>query len=542
MAEDKEFIVKKGLYCFIVLFCMLTTFSEDVFSTCSVFHSSGKPAERTHDALGLILFSEVQCPRDVFALRQLLKKAGLKIETTMVANRGFHNPSQGSFSLFEMVLGELKIMDHHLSIDTGDFFFGHFTTVSPIGELVADQNPEKNALMIEAFAWDPKKGVFNFYELRGEGTQGQWFYRGDSVDIFADNELLHRQPDPNHPQFGTRLRCSGCHGAGGPIMKELDQPHNDWWEPKRKLNFGGHKPDAALQDILETLVAPEQLSKSVLLGLNKLNFNEKFHQKKSSLSLQELLRPLFCPVELNLMSDIYPNDEVQSKVSIPIEFFIDSRFLPNQKNQSISISRAFYEEALNIFGSHFPETYLHDADHAWLTPVKAKSDKLAVDKLINNKIIDTKFMLDVLDIDRANPVFSPARCSLLRLLPATPTLNWHDRFIKNLSESKEWAAKKLLKNRTSPEQDIKFYQQKARNFLNNCQEKLKNSKNVAMMYRLLVQRRMEVRTSEISLNPLGQILEPGFRVIFPENERIIDSRVLKLTSTCEVIEHQETIS
>lgn len=62
------------------------------------------------------------------------------------------------------------------------------------------------------------------------------------------------------------------------------------------------------------------------------------------------------------------------------------------------------------------------------------------------------------------------------------------------------------------------------------------------MYRLLVQRRMEVRTSEISLNPLGQILEPGFRVIFPENERIIDSRVLKLTSTCEVIEHQETIS
>lgn len=253
--------------------------------------------------------------------------------------------------------------------------------------------------------------------------------------------LLHRQPDPKHPQFGTRLRCSGCHGAGGPIMKELDQPHNDWWEPKRKLNFGGHKPDAVLQDILETLVAPEQLSKRVLLGLNKLNFNEKLHQKKGALSLQELLRPLFCPVELNLMSDMYPNDEVQSKVSIPIEFFIDSRFLPDQKNQSIIISRAFYEEALNVLGSHFPETYLQDADHAWLTPVKAKSDKLAVDNLIKNKVIDTKFMLDVLDIDRTNPVFSSTRCSLLRLLPATPTLNWHDVFIKNLSESKEWGAK-----------------------------------------------------------------------------------------------------
>ncbi|WP_225316693.1 hypothetical protein [Legionella longbeachae] len=534
--------MKKGLYCFIVLFCMLTTFSQDVFSTCSVFDSSGKPAERTDDALGLILFSEPQCPRDVFALRQFLKNAGLKIETTMVANRGFHNPSQGSFSLFEMVLGELHINEHHLSINAGDFFFGHFTTVSLTGELVADQNPEKNALMIEAFAWDAKKKVFNFYELRGDGTQGQWFYRGDSVDIVADNVLLHRQPDPKHPQFGTRLRCSGCHGAGGPIMKELDQPHNDWWEPKRKLNFGGHKPDAVLQDILETLVAPEQLSKRVLLGLNKLNFNEKLHQKKGALSLQELLRPLFCPVELNLMSDMYPNDEVQSKVSIPIEFFIDSRFLPDQKNQSIIISRAFYEEALNVLGSHFPETYLQDADHAWLTPVKAKSDKLAVDNLIKNKVIDTKFMLDVLDIDRTNPVFSSTRCSLLRLLPATPTLNWHDVFIKNLSESKEWGAKKLLRNRTSPEQNIEFYQQKARKFLNNCQEKLKNSKNVEMMYRLLVQRRMEVGTSEISLNPLGQILEPGFRVIFPENEKIITSSSLKLTSACEVIDQQDKTS
>ncbi|KTD06033.1 rod shape-determining protein MreB [Legionella gratiana] len=528
--------MKKGLDCFLALFCMMMVFAQDVFSACAVVHSSGKPVEQTNDALGLILFSEAQCPKDVFALRQILKNSGLKIETTMVANRGFHNPSQGSFSLFEMTLGELKIMDHHLSINAGDFFFGHFTTVNSAGDLVADQNPERNVLMIEAFAWDPKKEVFNFYELRGDGAQGQWFYRGDSVDIFSDNELLHRQPDPKHPQFGTRLRCSGCHGAGGPIMKELDKPHNDWWEPKRKLDFGGHKPDTALQDILETLVGPEQLSKSVLLGINKLNHSEKFSQKKASLSLQELLRPLFCPVELNLMSDVYPNDEFHSEVSIPIEFFIDSRFLPDQEKQAIIISRNFYEEVLKALGSYFPETYLQDADHAWLTPVKAQSDKLAVDDLINNGVIDTKFMLDVLDVDRGNPVFSSARCSLLRLLPSTLTLNWHESFIKNLSESNEWAAKKLLKNRTSLEQDIDFYQQKARKFLQNCQEKLKNSKNVEMMYRLLIQRRIEISTSEISLNPLGQILEPGFRIIFPEHERIPVSRTLRLTPACDVIE------
>lgn len=527
--------MKKGLYCFIALLCFTKIFSQEAFSACSVTHSSGKPVEQTHDALGLILFSQAQCPKDVFALRQFLKSSGLKIETTMVANRGFHNPAQGSFSLFEMVLGELKIMNNHLSINGGDFFFGHFTAISPSGDLIADQNPEKNGLMIEAFAWDPKKEVFNFYELRGDGTQGQWFYRGDSVDIFADNELLHRQPDPKHPQFGNRLRCSGCHDAGGPIMKELDKPHNDWWEPKRKLDFGGLKPDTTLQDILETLVAPDQLAKSVLLGVNKLNHSRELYQKKASLSLQEQLRPLFCPVELNLMSDVVPNDELYFEVSIPAEFFIDSRFLPTQENQVIIISRVFYEAALNALGSYFPETYLRDADYAWLTPVKAKSDKVAVDNLIKNRVIDTKFMLDVLDVDRTNPVFSSARCNLLRLLPSIPTLDWHEVFIKNLSETNEWAAKKLLKNLTSPEQDTKFYQQKAKRFLQKCQEKLKNSKNVEMMYRLLVQRRTEISASEISLNPLGQILEPGFRVIFPENKMTPAPGPLMLSPTCDVV-------
>lgn len=528
--------MKKGLFYLIALFCIMLALPQVVFSACFVAHSSGKPVVQTNDALGLILFSDAPCPKDVFSLRKFLKNSGLKIETTMVANRGFHNPAQGSFSLFEIVSGELNIKENHVVIHTGDFFIGHFITISSSDDLVADQNPEKNALMIEAFAWDPKKEVFNFYELRGDGFQGQWFYRGDSADIFADNELLHRQPDPKHPQFGTRLRCSGCHGAGGPIMKELDKPHNDWWESKRKLDFGGRKPDATLDEILETLVAPEQLTKSVLLGLGKLNQSKKLSPKKASNSLQELLRPLFCPVELNLMSDIYPNEDVYPEVSIPAEFFIDSRFLSGQENQTIVISRAFYEAALNALGSRFPETDLQDADHAWLTPVKAKSDKLAVEHLIKKRIIDTKFMLDVLDIDRTNPVFSSARCGLLRLLPSNFTENWHEVFRKNLSKSTEWPAQKLLKNLNSPKQNTKFYQKKARNLLQKCQEKLKNSKNVEMMYRLLVQRRAEISTSEISLNPLGQILEPGFRVIFPDHEIIPASRTLKLTSTCDVIE------
>lgn len=534
MRKNRNALVKKGFFKFLILLLgIIVAFSQKTFAACSLIDSSGQTAARTHDALGLLL-SEHTCPKNVFELRQLFKSSGLRLETTLVANRGFHNPAQGSFSLFEMVFGKLKTPDNHLLINAGDFFFGHFTAINSEGELIADQNPEKNSLMIEAFAWDPNKEVFNFYELRGDGTQGQWFYRGDSFDIVADNKLLHRQPDPQHPQFGNRLRCSGCHNAGGPIMKELDKPHNDWWEPVRGLDFGGRKPDTSLQDILETLVSSDELAKNVVTGLKRLEQSKTLYRKQSG-SLQEQLRPLFCPLELNLMSDIFPNDALRPEISIPAEFFLDPRFLQAEENQAIIISRTFYNIALNEAGSYFPETDLNDADHAWLTPVKAKSDQLAVDNLIQHGVIDQKFVLDVLDVDKGNPVFSSARCGLLRLLPDASTSNWREIFMMNLDQSQDWAAKKLLKNLTSPQQDAEFYMRKAKRFLLQCQLKLRNSKQVVKMYHLLMQRRAEVRASEISLNPLGQILEPGFRVIFPENKITPRPGALKLTSTCEVV-------
>jgi hypothetical protein len=128
---------------------------------------------------------------------------------------------------------------------------------------------------------------------------------------------------------------------------------------------------------------------------------------------------LFCPVELNFKSDINSNDEKKSKVKIPFEFFIDSRLLSSN-------TKLHYESALNALGSHFPETKFNDADHAWLTPVKEKSDKLVIDNLIKHEFIDKKFVADVLAIDVTNPVFSSTRCSLLKKCKVMPKLRTRD--------------------------------------------------------------------------------------------------------------------
>src|SRR5207249_2669802 len=108
---------------------------------------------------------------DALKFRQLLTKHGLKLEPTMVANRGFHNPDLGSFSIFEIVSGQINDITPYetvngneskveMSVNRGDFFFGHFTTIDRNGRLIADQNPEQKALMLEAFAWDPQNQLY----------------------------------------------------------------------------------------------------------------------------------------------------------------------------------------------------------------------------------------------------------------------------------------------------------------------------------------------------------------------------------------------
>ncbi len=173
-----------------------------------------------------------------------------------------------------------------------------------------------------------------------------------------------------------------------------------------------------------TLVPPNRLTHSVVAGIKKLSGSAAYHAAMPS--LQEQLRPLFCAVELNFRSDNQPNERKQPFIAIPAEFLIDPMLMPASANNPIMIARKDYETALTSAGSHFPETNLADADHAWLAPVKATSDHIAITSLVEQHVIDAKFAADVLSIDMTNPLFSTQRCKLLPLLPATWTPDWHD--------------------------------------------------------------------------------------------------------------------
>src|SRR5262249_34862864 len=130
------------------LLTILGTLALPAYGACVVSNSNGRPATPKGDALYRILASLPNCPTSAQALKARLQEAGLAVQPSQVGNRGFHNPSAGSFSFFETVTG------HAVGVDVadGDFFFGHFTGLEG-REVVLDQTPEAGKLLVELIAF-----------------------------------------------------------------------------------------------------------------------------------------------------------------------------------------------------------------------------------------------------------------------------------------------------------------------------------------------------------------------------------------------------
>jgi hypothetical protein len=314
-------------------------------------------------------------------------------------------------------------------------------------------------------------------------------------------------------------------------MKELGAPHNDWWRPDRELPLGGRRLEGALATIAEGFVSAERFAASVRAGLGKLEASSRFRAARESRSLQEQLRPLFCPVEINLASDVTPLDEAKTATSVPSALLVDERLAAGR----LETSRAHYQAALEETRSRFPETDRRDADHAWLGPVVAASSRLAVQALIDAGVVDAELVSDVLAVDFTNPALSASRCRLLPLVPERVSTDWRRLFQDALASSSDPAAKQLLANLTDPDRNEAAHRRRASETLAACRTKLEARSSVVSMLRLLAQRRAEIGTNEISSNPRGRILEPGFRVIFPERGAAPAPDTLRLTESCDVV-------
>lgn len=489
---------------------------------CVPAFPEGVPATSNDDALSRLLAAGEGCPPDVMALRERLLAGGARLATALVNNRGYHS-AEGSYSLFEAVRGRVAGRE----VGAGEFFFGHFTAAE--GTLLRpDQATRAGNLMVEAIAWDGAKAAFNFFELVGDGARGRWHYRGDSRDVARDVALLHREAGGGAP-FGRALRCSGCHLNGGPILKELDAPHNDWWTQARPLPFGGRKPDGALAAMLVGLVDADAFAADVREGSRRLEAAPGRAAFRREQSVPERLRPLFCPHEINLVSDDGAGGE--GRVSVPAASLVDPRLGAGQ----LAFGRAHYEAALGSLGARFEGTGRRDGDHAWLAPAKAYGDVAAVEAALRDGLIDEELVLDVLAVDFTNPALSSERCALLRHLPERAEGDVRAALLASLGQARDPAARALADNLRDPARDAASHRARAARFFEACARRSGEAGFVRAMTRLLAQRRAEIAANAVSKSPRGQILEPGFRVIFPTTETKAVPGALRLSEACEVV-------
>jgi hypothetical protein len=479
------------------------------------------------DALARLLEAQDRCPSTALDFRNLVEGSGARLETTMVNFLSFHHPNPGAFFLFEIVSGQLAGLN--LMVERGDLLFGHFLT-SQSSRLVLNTSD----LLVEVIAWDPTKQLFNFYELVEDGgpQRASWFYRGDSRLILEDIQFLYLQRPAGQRPFREQLRCSGCHVNGGLLQKELTAPHNDWWMKAHPLPLGNLALDASVTKIFQNLVDANALTTLVQAASRRLAASPAYRQALQSRTMQEQLRPLFCPVEVNIESDRNPFDEHKPEVHIPTGFFAD----PRLGTVSVAIPRRNYEQALQEHRSHMPklpEPGRADADHAWLAPVKAHSDIVMTEALVEMGGVDNEFVIDVLAVDFTNPLFSAARCGLLTLVPTAGGADFLPRFQAALTTSAAPAAKQLLENLTDPKRDTHFHRQQVHGYLEACQQRASQPEAALQWFGVLAQRRAEIDQLELSRHQQGHILESPGRVVFPA-AAVVPAGRLDLTPECEV--------
>jgi hypothetical protein len=277
--------------------------------------------------------------------------------------------------------------------------------------------------------------------------------------------------------------------------------------------------------IFQGLVNADELTKLVQATSRRLFASPEYRKALQSRTMQEQLRPLFCPVELNIESDLDPFDDKKPAVPIPAGFFAD----PRLGASSIAIPRKNYEQTLQQLQSRIPglQPARTDADHAWLAPVKANSDILMTEALVEMGVVDKEFVADVLAVDFTNPLFSPSRCGLLKLVPADNKPDSLPRFQAKLKASPEPAAEVLLENLTDPKRDANFHRQQVSAYLDACQKRESMPEAATEWFGLLTQRRGEVVKLEFSQHQRGNILEFPGRVVFPPLRRPKDDLIYR---------------
>lgn len=449
---------------------------EDAEPACEVENASGRAADENfvagfNDPLAaLVLKPGDSCPTTFEATLEKLRQ----IDKTGFCNEG-GRAGVATIAVSEraQILDEPDGMRLVITRTCGDRE-QHELTFSVFSG--PSQFDRRNA---EAIAFDRETGVFNYYAIEG----GRWAWFGNSMDMI--------RPD-------ATSRCAACHTGGGLIMKELDSP----W-----LHWEGHHDIPGVTELIDN---NEDLgSQDDGIGMENLvrDGNDAWTETRvknlaAEKDIKELLRPLFCSVEINLDNGA---DFADSEFSfLGADFFLDPKF---RTFTSVTIDTEKYEAQMEANGQEVVDRsgsvlkkdgeILRDTIFAFPYPERSAADGTHVDELRNQGVIDRDFMMDVLAVDFTRPIFSDERCGLLEFVPTNVDLNpvaISEGFAANIeaaSPADGTAAAQFLTHLKDPA-DADVHADKAETFMDACKARPSEEMTVDAM-RIVSLRRNQAR-------------------------------------------------
>lgn len=298
---------------------------------------------------------------------------------------------------------------------------------------------------VEMIGKDSVSGVFNYYEVL---DGGQWVFYGNSFDFVGDGyECLPTgsciAKNSNKASSPSGKSCASCHIGGGLVMKELDTPWVHWTGGSPN---GAQKVADQFKDKLGGLQGGATFELSVVRP-SMDPYNDKRIAFLATKGLEELLRPLFCTMDVNLDSALIGANAVIDRMLVNPTTTSISSFHGN-KGGFFNVDQAVYgqlkselKQRIEGVNTDFAGKPVTDTAIPFTYPERSHLDMSYVMSLERAKLVDPEFVSDVLNVDFTRSIFSGQRCSMLSNGKGTAGLVSKDPKLAELEgKLKDWAA------------------------------------------------------------------------------------------------------
>ena len=248
---------------------------------------------------------------------------------------------------------------------------------------------------------DRVSGVFNFYARES----GRWTFFGSSEDLLSEGYTCNAD-GACIPKTEPRQRCAGCHVGGGLVMKELENPWT-FWEASRGVPMPGSvELTAKFSSVFGKRLNGTELEATVRAG------NAEWANARLALlerqGLRELLRPLFCTMDMNLESPSH----LGTDVGVPLPQVLNGHVFLDPiwpSNPPLPSNRTFHdaEAAINqrVIDSVTKKPIRSDGEVVRRSSLPAPG-ALSIahrEALLAAGIVDADLVKDILAVDLTRP-------------------------------------------------------------------------------------------------------------------------------------------